>query len=72
MKMKITQEIDVQPFMTPNFVITRMPTGKKQDGFQEAPKLPLADVDAATLSMLCDQFRSDVFAKAGKKDPRLT
>lgn len=71
MKMKVMQEVELKPFMTPNFVITEMPPGVRQDGFKEAPKLPLSDVDASTLSMLCDQFRADVFEKAGKQDPRL-
>jgi hypothetical protein len=71
MKMKVTHEVEVQPFTTPNFVITVMPPGARQEGIKEAPKIPLADMEAATLSLLCDQFREEIFSKAGKKDPRL-
>lgn len=69
--MKVTHEVELQPFMTPNFIVTVMPPGTRQEGMKEAPKIALADAGPATLSALCDQFREDIFRKAGKKDPRL-
>ena len=61
-------ELKLKPFMTPNFV-----SAEKQEQFTrgEGPCFPLKDVDADSLSLLCDQFREDVFKKAGKQDPRL-
>lgn len=63
-------DIKIQRMGTPNYVIAEIPAGRRQDGFTEAPKWHLRDVDAETLSILCDQFRADVFAKAGKPDPK--
>lgn len=63
-------KIDVNRWMVPNFVTLKMPPGKRQDGFKQAPSLPLSDVDADTLSDLCDAFREEIFKKSGKADPR--
>jgi len=59
---------------TPNFVLGIMPAQKRQDGFNPdaAPKWALKDVDAETLSMLCDAYRAEIFHKAGKNDPQNT
>jgi len=48
-----------------------MPPGRRQDGFNPdaVPKWELHDVDADTLAAQCDQFRAEVFLKAGKSDP---
>lgn len=67
----ITLNIELQPFQVPNFVIQKVGPRPREEGFQEAPKYRLADVDEATLSMLCDAFRAEVFEKADKIDPRL-
>jgi hypothetical protein len=67
--MAITEkfEISLEPFMTPNFVrmVTRSPAEKSD----RIPTLPLLEIDAETLDRLCDQFRTDVFNKAGKSPP---
>jgi hypothetical protein len=60
------------PWSTPNFVITRYEVRPREEGITEGPKLPLAQVDAATLAELCDEFRREIFEKAGKPDPRGT
>lgn len=57
-------EIKLRPFRTPNFVIIPETYGRSTDS------IPLCDVPAKDLSDLCDQFRSEIFRKAGKKDPR--
>ena len=62
-------KIELIPMWVPNFVLQKMPPRPRQDGFAEGPKFALAELDAATLAGLCDQFRKDVFAKAGKVDP---
>ena len=62
-------KIDVQPWQTPNYVIGKMPSRPRQDGFIEGPKWALSEVDADVLAKLCDQFRAEVFRKAGKPDP---
>ena len=65
-------KIEIQPWQTPNFVLGVIPAKERQDWFnpEAAPKWALKEVDVETLSMLCDAFRSDIFYKAGKNDPR--
>lgn len=70
--MSLEQKIKLQSWLTPNFVRFVMPPRKRQDGFQETPGLPLKEVDADTLAALCDEFRAEVFKKAGKTDPAST
>jgi len=64
-------KIELQPWMTPNFITGVMPVGKRQDGFNPdaAPKWHIGDVDAETLAEQCDRFRAEIFRKAGKIDP---
>lgn len=68
--MKACVAIDIQPFTIPNFVRRDKKTAGPGDPDAEAA-FELAAVDAQTLSTLCDQFRADIFKKAGKTDPRL-
>ncbi len=62
-------QIKLVPFTTPNFVLVQMPPRPREHGITEAPKFALAELDHDTLSKLCDEFRADVFQKAGKTDP---
>lgn len=66
-------EVKLKPFSTPNFVLQKFDHGEVPSSVREQDiSYPLSAVDADSLSMLCDQFRKDVFQKAQKKDPRLT
>ena len=67
--MKATLQVELQPFQTPNFVRAVGKPGAKQDGMQELPCYPLSDLDPLTLDRLCDEFRKEVFKKAGKVPP---
>ena len=67
--MKATLEVELQPFQTPNFVRAKAADVKREEGMQETSSYPLSDLDPYTLSKLCDQFRADVFKKAGKTQP---
>lgn len=62
-------KIELVPFTVPNFVIGKMPPKSRQEGMVEPPKWALADVPEDDLSKLCDDFRAEVFRKAGKQDP---
>lgn len=66
--------IKLQPWITPNFVIGVMPARPRQEGFNPdaAPKWALKEVEAETLAKMCDEFRADIFRKAGKPDPANT
>lgn len=63
-------QVDVMAWTTPNFVRLKMPPGQRQDGWNDAPGIPLGEINADVLSMLCDDFRAEVFKKAGKVDPQ--
>jgi hypothetical protein len=58
---KANVELELEPFMTPNFARVANAEGKS---------FPLKELPAEALSALCDEFRRAVFAKAGKEDPR--
>jgi len=64
-----TIKIALKPFSTPNFVLLNFPAGERQHGFKESPTVPLSEVDADSLAKLCDDFREEIFRKAGKRDP---
>jgi len=68
--MEILFKINIKPFQVPNFVIVDGKPGLKLSGFKESSSIPLAELDPEQLSVLCDEFRSAVFAKAGKEEPR--
>lgn len=61
--------VSLRPWTVPNFASIEMPPRPRQDGPHEAPSLPLAEIPAVALSDLCDDFRREVFRKAGKRDP---
>ncbi len=67
--MKVTIEVDLQPFLVPNFVRPVEKPGKRDEGFAETVAYPLSDLDSNTLDRLCDQFRNEVFRRAGKEQP---
>ena len=62
-------EIPRLPWNVPNFVLLQGPVGRRQDGPQQGMTLPLASVQAEVLAEMCDEFRAEIFRKAGKVDP---
>jgi hypothetical protein len=70
MPLELKIPLNVVPWVTPNYVSIQTPPRRRQDGFQEGPKLPLAEVDAEVLAAMCDAFRAEVFVKAQKPDPK--
>lgn len=60
--------INLHPFTVPNFVRPIMPSTTRQQGFIEAPAIPLSDLSIETLDEMCREFRVAVFDKAGKVD----
>ena len=59
-------EIELQPFTVPNYVRQVQPVGKRQDGWTETRLIPLSELSAETLEIMCDEFRGSVFKGAGK------
>lgn len=68
--MEITLKVDVklQPFSVPNYVTM---LGYVDGAGNNLPK-SLRSLEPKILSQLCDQFREEVFKKAGKNDPYKT
>lgn len=65
-------EVEVNKWITPDSVVLKTPPRPRQDGFNAScgNSIPLGDVDPMVLSNLCDEFREDVFKKAGFSDPK--
>ena len=57
-------KLKLKPFTAPSYVIVDEPERKRQDGFKEARKYHVSELDEDALSDLCDQFRADIFKKA--------
>ena len=58
--MKTTVEVEIKPFIVPNFVV--------QVGEGEQP-FSLSLLSPDTLDKMCNEFRDAVFKKAGKAQP---
>jgi len=63
-------KIKLRPFQVPSYVLVEVKAKSKQQGFIEAPKYHLSDLDEQTLIELCDEFKINVLTKAkqGCKD----
>lgn len=57
--------IRLRPWTTPGFGHI-----ESSPGVDAKPSIPLKDIPAEELDRLCNEFRAEVFRKAGKKDPR--
>lgn len=63
----LKHSMGLQPFTTPNYVHFVQKPGRREDGISEIPSVPLSELSVETLNALCDQFKKDVFKKAGKE-----
>lgn len=62
-------EIQLQPFLVPNFARPISPVVRREEGWKETPAIPLSELSVDTLEALCAEFRKSVFEKAGKTPP---
>ena len=67
--MKTSIEIKLKPFKTPNYALVDEDAKPREEGFSEGRKFHLSELDACTLSRMCNDFRKEVFKKAGKQEP---
>ncbi len=67
--MKTTIEIKLKPFTVPNFVLVDEDRRLRQEGVIESRNFHLSEIDECTLSKMCNDFRNEVFKKAGKNPP---
>ena len=63
--MNITTKVELQPFRTPNYVLTKISPKPREEGFKENPKYHLSELDEETLQELCAAFICEVYEKAG-------
>lgn len=66
-------KLDLLPFNVPDTVLVKGPIGRRQDGWKPLDRIPLKDLDLATLNGLIEEFRIGVYEKAGIKfqNPRI-
>lgn len=58
------QKIKLAPWDVPAYVRAEF-----RKSISMTPEWPITEIDADALSSLCDEFRAEVFRKAGKADP---
>jgi hypothetical protein len=63
--MKASLQVELKPFMTPNFVLV---SGKTSEN-GHTTSVAIGELDSLTLERLCDEFRAEVFKKAGVPFP---
>lgn len=62
--------IKLRQWPAPNFAVPDRAPGRRQDGWKELEPIPVNELSAETLAQMADDWRADLFRKAGKKDPR--
>jgi hypothetical protein len=73
-----TTDLQVLPFPVPTSAQVTLPKQVQVDVVGVFPRpepvpsywLPLGELSARQISELCDEFRREVFLRAGKRDPR--
>ena len=55
-------QVELKPFAAPNFAIAVEP-----HGVEKKTAYALCELDEETLDAMCDEFRTEVFKKAGKE-----
>jgi hypothetical protein len=65
--MKAIVEVKLVPFSVPNFVLVDR---SERGDLDSETKFKLADLAPETLDAMCEEFRSEVFKKAGKRYDR--
>ncbi len=61
---EITVTVRLKPFNVPSGVVP------EESDIYVPTVIQITDVDAKTLSEMADEWRAELFRKAGKKDPR--
>lgn len=69
--MEIKTSIIVRPFSVPERVSVEV-TSEHSRKNPILPTMKLSELSEETLSLLCDDFRTNVFELAGKIDPKKT
>lgn len=67
--MSIKTSVKLKPFLVPNFVSVEAKPGRKGDGVQPLPTIPVADLDSEALDGLAQAWLTELYEKAGKSSP---
>ena len=62
----ISLKLKLKPFAVPTHVTIELPPGRKQDGMQPLPTIPLSELDAESLAALIEEFSESVLRAAGQ------
>ncbi len=60
-------KVKLQPFTTPNFVLTESKPGLRQDGFEPRPGVPIEDLDDITIEELIQEFGENLREKVRQR-----
>ena len=65
-------KVKLAPIKVPNFVLVEESSSRnpKHCNSTMYTSISITELSEETLSGLCDEFRKNVFKKAGKKDPK--
>ncbi len=69
--MGMKHKVELRPFTVPSYVIQVVVPRLRQDGWREAPKFHLSEIDRDTLIDMCAEFQAAVLKKAEQPDLRL-
>lgn len=64
-----TIALQMKPWTAPNYATVEMPPRPKQDGVQALPSFHVKDLPLETLDRLAEQWRRDLYQKAGQPLP---
>ncbi len=70
--MEVTIKVKLKPFTVPNYVLVVEKPLAREEGFKEGRKYALSEIDEGYLLDLCDEFKAEVFRKAGKDMPPIS
>jgi len=66
--MEIQVTVKIKPFTVPNYVLVDAKPRPRDEGFlAEDAKYALKDLSSEILNTLCEDFKKEVFKKAGKE-----
>jgi hypothetical protein len=67
--MSASIEMKLKPWQVPNFANIEMPPGRKEDGVQALPSIPIKELSIEALNGLATGWLLDLYEKAGKPNP---
>jgi hypothetical protein len=64
-------KVKLRPWIAPNFAVPEAPARPREEGIDLSHQgIHVSNIPAETLAEMADEWRAELFRKAGKKDPR--